>query len=108
MQYIQQRNHQYYLRFKTPQNLKCYSVLPTEITKTLHTDSYTEACVKIASKLHIINRIKSMSHNTSTISSPELLALYKELTDFKEIDSASVLRVQNMVTTMLIVILKQM
>ncbi|MGR5461482.1 hypothetical protein ACPV5G_00840 [Photobacterium damselae] len=49
-----------------------------------------------------------MSHNTSTISSPELLALYKELTDFKEIDSASVLRVQNMVTTMLIVILKQM
>ena len=89
MQYIQQRNHQYYLRFKTPQSLKCYSVLPLEITKTLHTDSYTEACVKIASKLHIINRIKSMSHNISTISSPELLALYKELTDFKEIDSAS-------------------
>ncbi|WP_318519737.1 tyrosine-type recombinase/integrase [Photobacterium leiognathi] len=83
MKYIQRRNKQYHFRFRTPQHLKLLGSIPSEITKSLKTDSYVIACAKVSAKLPLISRIKNMKDTSC------LLGLFNELTDFNDIDSKS-------------------
>lgn len=77
------RNRTYYLRVPVP---KCVHHITSkrEIVKSLKTDSLLESRAKVASKYHLIRKLKCMSANTSQ---NELQALFDELTDFTEIDS---------------------
>lgn len=81
--YMILRNKTYYLRVAVP---KCVRhITPRrEIVKSLKTDSLLESRAKVASKYHLIRKLKCMSANTSQ---NELQALFDELTDFTEIDA---------------------
>ncbi|QSV13415.1 tyrosine-type recombinase/integrase [Photobacterium ganghwense] len=83
MKYIQRRNKQYHFRFRTPLHLNSIGSIPSEITKSLKTDSYVIACAKVSAKLPLISRIKNMK-DTSCLSE-----LFNELTNFDDIDSKS-------------------
>lgn len=82
-QYTVLRNGIYHLRVRVP--AACRGITTRrELTFSLKTDSYREACRIVSSKLHTILRIKNMSPQSSL---PELQALYNELTDFSRIDA---------------------
>lgn len=83
MRYIFQREKTYYFRFRVPIRFRQYSPI-SEIKYSLFTDSYGEAVARIAPKLAVIRRIKSMkSPNIS------LKQLFAELTDYSWADSLS-------------------
>lgn len=81
MRYIFQRNHTYYFRYRVPSRFKQYTSY-SEIKYSLFTDSYGDAVARIAPKLAVIRRIKSMK-------SPHisLKQLFAELTDYSWADS---------------------
>lgn len=81
MRYLFQRNHTYYFRYRVPSRFKRYTSY-SEIKYSLFTDSYGIAVDRIAPKLAIIRRIKTMK-------SPHisLKQLFAELTDYSWADS---------------------
>lgn len=80
MRYLQLRNNTYYFRYVIPQRFRGFYPFP-EIKYSLHTNCFAQAVVKIASKLDVIRRIKSMSS-----SHPSLSQLFAELTDYSVAD----------------------
>lgn len=77
-QYIQLRNNIYHFRLKVPKSLRCI-IDKAEITRTLKTDSYQLACIKVSTKSALIYQLKN-----SDVSKNELSALLVRLFDFSE------------------------
>ncbi len=69
------RNSTYYLRVLAPKRVH-HITSKREVVKSLKTDSLLESRAKVASKYHLIRKLKCMSANTSQ---NELQALFDEV-----------------------------